>query len=267
MRKLRDALRSALFMLWMIVTVVPWGIMMCTLSIVLRGKPMFWLAAGWLKIALFGARNICGITHRIQGWEHIEAAHREGRQIILCSKHQSTWETFFYPTVMPRELSYVFKRELIYVPFFGWSMARLDMVHIDRSKGSAAWERVARQGADFMGKGYWIIMFPEGTRIPRGQAGNYKTGAARLSISSGAAVVPIAVNSARHWPKKGFVKTPGVIDVSFGAPIAPAGHTPESLMAQVQDWIEAEMRRIDPQAYAGEASQPSAPPMRASRAG
>ena len=78
---------------------------------------------------------------------HIEQLHAAGQRVILCSKHQSTWETFFFPTVMPRALSYVFKRELIYVPFFGWAMARLDMVHIDRSKGSLAWERVATQGA------------------------------------------------------------------------------------------------------------------------
>lgn len=254
MRMLVDVLRSAFLIVWMMVTVAPWGIMMLLMSIVIRGKPLFWVAAGWLKIALFGARWICGIRHRVHGWEHIEAAHREGRSIILCSKHQSTWETFFYPTLMPRALSYVFKRELIFVPFFGWAMARLDMVHIDRRRGADAWARVASQGRRFMDQGYWVIMFPEGTRIRRGQVGTYKTGAARLAVASGAAIVPIAVNSATCWPKGSFIKRPGVIDVCIGAPIAPEGHTPDSLMQAVQSWIEAEMRRIDAPAYASEAA-------------
>lgn len=249
LRKLINALRSIVFILWMMVTVAPWGVMMVSVSPVVRGKPLFWMAAGWLKIALFGARWICGIRYRLHGWEHIEAAHREGRQIILCSKHQSTWETFFYPTVMPRALSYVFKRELIYVPFFGWAMAQLDMVHIDRSKGSRAWALVAKQGRKFMNDGLWVIMFPEGTRSPRGHVGNYKNGAARLAIEAGVPIVPIAVNSATCWPKNTFIKTPGVIDVSIGAPISPQGHTADSMMDAVQDWIETEMHRIDAPAY------------------
>jgi 1-acyl-sn-glycerol-3-phosphate acyltransferase len=249
MLKLRDALRSILLIIWMMATVAPWGIMMLVMSIAVRGKPLFWVAAGWLKIALFGARWICGIRYRIRGWEHVMAAHDAGQRVILCSKHQSTWETFFYPTVMPRALSYVFKRELIYVPFFGWAMAQLDMVHIDRSKGALAWERVANQGRKFMDNGMWVIMFPEGTRIRRGKAGNYKNGAARLAVATGVPIIPIAVNSATCWPKGTFIKRPGVIDVSIGRPISPEGHTPETMITAVQAWIEAEMHRIDPSAY------------------
>lgn len=254
------ALRSLLFNVWMAATVAPWGVMMMVLSIAVRGERLFWVAAGWLRIALFGARHICGIRHRMQGWSHIETLHARGQRVILCSKHQSTWETFFFPTVMPRALSYVFKRELIYVPFFGWAMARLDMVHIDRTKGSQAWERVASQGRRFMEQGMWVIMFPEGTRIRRGHKGQYKTGAARLAVATDTPIVPIAVASARCWPKDSMIKRPGVIDVSIGPPISPAGHTVESLMAAVEAWIEAEMRRLDPQAY-GPAAE--APPTRA----
>lgn len=250
MNRLVLALRSVLFQLWMTVTVIPWGIMMVLMSVAVRGEPLFWVAVGWLRIAMFGARWICGIRPQVHGWRHIEQLHAAGQRVILCSKHQSTWETFFFPTVMPRALSYVFKRELIYVPFFGWAMARLDMVHIDRSKGSLAWERVATQGRRFMEKGMWVIMFPEGTRIPRGRAGTYKTGAARLALATDTPIVPIAVNSARCWPKGSLLVRPGVVDVSIGAPISPQGHTAETLMAEVQAWIEGEMRRLDPQAYA-----------------
>ena len=101
--------------------------------------------------------------------------------VILLSKHQSTWETFTYPTIMSHPLAYVFKRELLYIPFFGWAMGRLDMIHIDRSKRTEAWNKVAEQGRRFMAEGHWVIMFPEGTRTPRGSQGTYKNGAARLA--------------------------------------------------------------------------------------
>src|SRR5512145_1962428 len=102
-------------------------------------------------------------------------------RIILCPKHLSTWETFAFPTLMPHPLAYVFKRELLLIPFFGWAMARLDMIHIDRSKRAQAWNKVAAQGRRLMDQGTWVIMFPEGTRTARGGQGSYKSGAARLA--------------------------------------------------------------------------------------
>jgi 1-acyl-sn-glycerol-3-phosphate acyltransferase len=143
----------------------------------------------------------------------------------------------------------VFKRELLYVPFFGWSMARMDMIHIDRSKRSEAFNKVVQQGKRLMANGTWVIMFPEGTRIPRGQAGTYKSGGARLACETGRPVVPIAVNAARRWPRKGFVKTPGVVAIVIGKPISSVGREPDELMLEVQTWIEAKMREIDPEAY------------------
>jgi 1-acyl-sn-glycerol-3-phosphate acyltransferase len=92
-------------------------------------------------------------------------------------------------------------------------------------------------------------MFPEGTRIPRGQKGEYKTGGARLAIAAGVPIIPIAVTSARCWPTRAFVKTPGVVDISIGQPIATENRSAEELMLEVEAWIEAEMRRLDPEAY------------------
>jgi len=153
------------------------------------------------------------------------------------------------PTLMPHPLAYVFKKELLYVPFFGWAMGRLDMIHIDRSQGSLAFSKVVAQGKELLARGVWIIMFPEGTRIPRGQAGTYKTGGTRLAVATGAPVIPIAVSSAKCWPRKAFIKRPGVVDVSIGQPIPSAGREPAELMREVEAWIEAEMRRLDPEAY------------------
>jgi 1-acyl-sn-glycerol-3-phosphate acyltransferase len=168
---------------------------------------------------------------------------------ILLVKHQSTLETFLLPTLMPHPLAYVFKKELLNIPFFGWAIGRLDMIHIDRSRGAQSFAKVVQQGRALLSRGIWIIMFPEGTRIARGQQGVYKTGGTRLAVETGAPVIPVAVTSAKCWPRKAFVKRPGVVDVSIGRPIPSLGRDPAELMLEVEQWIESEMRRLDPEAY------------------
>jgi 1-acyl-sn-glycerol-3-phosphate acyltransferase len=182
----------------------------------------------------------------VEGEEHLPT---DNKPAVLLVKHQSTYETFLMPVIMPRDLAYVFKKELLYVPFFGWAIGRLDMIHIDRSLRKQAFHKVAQQGRELLQRGVWVIMFPEGTRIPRGQAGQYKSGGTRLAIDAGVPVVPIAVNSAVCWPRKAFVKHPGVVTVSIGPPIESLGREPEELMRQVEQWIETEMHRLDPAAY------------------
>ncbi|MFN3297081.1 MAG: lysophospholipid acyltransferase family protein [Caldimonas sp.] len=251
-------LRSLLFLLWMTVTVIPWALAVLLLSVFVRGSPLYWACVGWLRLVMWGARVICGVRARVQGLEHLG-----NEAVILCSKHQSTWETFAFPCLMSHPLCYVFKRELLYIPFFGWAIARLDMIHIDRSKRAEAWNKVAEQGRHYMAQGNWVIMFPEGTRTPRGGQGVYKSGATRLAVATGVPVVPIAVTSARCWPRKSFLLTPGVIDVSIGKPIASVGREPEELMREVEAWIEAEMRRLDPEAYPDGAAVSGGTPQRA----
>ncbi len=247
-------LRSAAFVLWMACTVVPWAIATLVASCFVRGERLYWLATGWLRLAIAGARVIGGVQARVQGMHHLPTAENRRAAVLLASKHQSTWETFFFPTLMPHPLAYVFKKELLLIPFFGWAMGRLDMIHIDRSRRAEAWTKVAEQGRELVDQGVWVIMFPEGTRITRGEQGVYKHGAARLAISVGVPIVPIAVTSARCWPRRSFLLRPGVIDVSIGPPIASQGRDPAELMSEVAHWIEAEMRRLDPQAYDGSIS-------------
>jgi len=153
------------------------------------------------------------------------------------------------PTLMPHPLAYVFKKELLQVPFFGWAMGQLDMIHIDRKQGPQAFAKVVTQGKALLARGVWIIMFPEGTRIARGRKGSYKTGGTRLAVETGAPVIPIAVTSAKCWPPRAFIKTPGVVNVSIGQPIPSTGRDPAELMREVETWIETEMRRLDPDAY------------------
>ena len=249
MQRLFWALRSALFFLFLTVTVIPWGSFVVLMSVFVRGTRLYWVCAGWLSVSIWGARVICGVRYRVQGMQHLPTADNQRAAVLLAPKHQSTWETFAFPALMPHPLSYVFKRELLWIPFFGWSMARLDMIHIDRSRRTEAWAKVAAQGKQFMAQGNWVIMFPEGTRIPRGEQGSYKSGASRLAISTGTPIVPIAVTSARCWPRKSFLLRPGVVDISIGPPIPVEGRRADELMREVETWIEAEMRRLDPEAY------------------
>ena len=163
--------RSAVYVLFLAVTVVPYAIAVMLLSIFVRGTRLYWFTIGWLRLSIWGARVICGVRSRLHGMENLPDS-----AVILLPKHQSTWETFAFPCLMPHPLCYVFKRELLLVPFFGWAMARLDMIHIDRSKRSQAWGLVAQQGREYMAKGDWVIMFPEGTRTPRGKQGIFTGG-------------------------------------------------------------------------------------------
>jgi 1-acyl-sn-glycerol-3-phosphate acyltransferase len=241
-------LRSALFFAWMVAVMIPVAIAVLVASIFIRGHTLYWMCVFFLRMTILGARAICGVRWRVQGMEHLPAP-SDMKHVILCPKHQSTWETFALPTLMSHPLAFVFKRELLWIPFFGWAMGRLDMIHIDRSKRTEAWSKVAEQGRRLMDAGVWVIMFPEGTRTPRGSQGAYKAGASRLAVATGASLVPIAVTSARCWPRKSFVLRPGLVEISIGHPIASAGREPDVLMREVEAWIEAEMRRLDPEAY------------------
>ena len=241
-------LRSLLHMLWMLVTVIPVAFAMLTAAALqVNSHRLYRMAVFWLSLAISGAKYILGIRYELRGLEHLPAA---GQPVVLLVKHQSTYETFLMPVIMPSDLAYVFKKELLYVPFFGWGIGRLDMIHIDRKLRSQAFQKVVSQGRDLLGRGIWVIMFPEGTRIERGQAGTYKSGGTRLAIETGVPVIPIAVNSARCWPRKALIKYPGIVTVSIGPMIESTGRQPEEMMQQVEHWIESEMHCLDPEAYA-----------------
>jgi len=141
-----SAIRSFLFVLFLTVTVIPWGLAVVLISIFARGNVVYWTCVGWLRVATWGAKAICGVRYRVQGLENLPSAADSTSAVVLLAKHQSTWETFALPSLMSHPMAYVFKRELLYVPFFGWAMARMDMIHIDRSRRSLAWAKVAAQG-------------------------------------------------------------------------------------------------------------------------
>lgn len=236
-------LRSLLFMTIMAVATIIWSAV-CMLVAPLPYNKRYWVVSRWNVFIIWCAKTICGIRYEIKGAENFP-----DEPAIVLSKHQSAWETIFLLANLPRPLVFVFKKEILYIPFFGWGIAMLRMIPIDRKQGKHAFKQVVAHGKRRLKDGQWIIMFPEGTRIPVGQAGKYKSGGTRLAVETGACVVPIALNSGECWPKNSFIKRPGKVTVSVGKPIASAGHTPDSLMEQVEQWIESEMRVISPHAY------------------
>jgi len=249
-------IRSSLLLIYFIVFTVPYATACFIAFPFMRADSRYWMAAGWCRATLNAVRWLNGIRYKIEGMENLPNG-----PAVLLSKHQSAWETLAFPALMPRPLCYVFKRELLYVPFFGWALGLLKMVHIDRKEGKYAIESVIRQGKARMAEGAWVIMFPEGTRTPTGKQGKYKTGGARFAIATGAPVVPIAHNAGRVWPRNSFIKYAGIVTVSIGKPIETTGLTPDEVNTRVEQWIEAEMRRIDPTAYRAAGSSSAAAPI------
>jgi len=193
-------IRSTLHMAFMFVTVIPYTLLILLARLLgAKGNVRYAFAQKWLTLSIDAARVLMGIRYQVQGQENLPVG--ETSPAILLVKHQSTYETFLMPAIMPHPLAYVFKKELLYVPFFGWSIGSLDMIHIDRSQRAKAFAKVVEQGQALLDRGVWVIMFPEGTRIPRGESGSYKTGGTRLAIATGAPVIPIAVTSAKCWPR------------------------------------------------------------------
>ncbi|MBV6449136.1 MAG: 1-acyl-sn-glycerol-3-phosphate acyltransferase [Nitrosomonas sp.] len=187
---------------------------------------------------LFLLWHLCGLRYRIIGAENIPKT-----PSIVLSKHQSAWETLAFQEIFPPQV-WVLKKELLRIPFFGWGLAMTSPIAIDRSARKKALEQIVEQGKDRLKQGFWIVIFPEGTRIPPGQRGKYRIGGAWLATHTNVPVVPVAHNAGEFWGKNSFVKHPGTITVSIGQPIDPTGMEAGELNAQVEAWVEAEMLRI-----------------------
>ena len=158
-----NLIRSVLHVLWLIITVIPWALFVVVFSYFASSTRIYWWCAGWLRMAVHSGTFILGIQNRVTGMENLPQGAKD--PAVLLVKHQSTWETFVMPALMPHPLAYVFKKELLRVPFFGWAMARMDMIHIDRGQRSQAFAKVVTQGKRLMGEGVWVIMFPEGLSL------------------------------------------------------------------------------------------------------
>ncbi len=186
----------------------------------------------WPRFNLWWLKITCGLRYEVQGGENIP----DGAAIYLC-KHQSAWETIAMETLVP-PMAWVLKRELMWIPIFGWALAVLKPIALDRSKGRAAVEQLIAQGAERLREGISVVIFPEGTRVAAGKKGKYRLGGALLAERTGFPVVPMAHNAGYFWPRRGFRKYPGTIRVVIGEPFDPAGMSAAQINRKAEAWIE-----------------------------
>src|SRR3990167_1102481 len=232
-------LRSLIFFLFSCITIPLYSIA-CIISLLLPLRYRFILIRSYLYSAIVLLRVVCHLDYRLEGIEHLP----KDRAGIILSKHQSTWETFFLPLIF-HDPAIIVKRELLWVPFFGWGLAVSDPIVINRKKKSGAMQQLMQKGKKCLESGRWVLIFPEGTRIPAGEVGHYRLGGTRLAASTGYPVIPVAHNAGRFWPKRKFIKQPGTISIVIGPLIESKGKTPEEIMAKTKNWIENTMLQID----------------------
>lgn len=231
--------RSLLFSIFMTTFTFFYGIF-CLGARFLPFKHRYAIIMFWNNTIIWALKVMCNVDYVIEGRENIP----EDRVGIILSKHQSSWETFLLPTLF-HHAAIILKKELLWVPFFGWGLAIIDPIAINRKDPNSAMDQVLQKGKHCLEKNRWILVFPEGTRIPPGSIGRYHLGGARLAVAANAPVIPVAHNAGRHWPKRGFIKKPGTIHVVIGPLIETAGRTPDVVMGQAKDWIEGTMLKID----------------------
>lgn len=226
-----------LFLLQLVIT--PVFTLLAILSFPLHPITRYRIISGWALSMMWLLRVLCNIRMEVKGAENIPSTPR----ILLC-KHQSAWETIALQKVFPPQV-WVLKRELLWLPFFGWGLAMTSPIAIKRSDGKGAMKQLLKQGKERMDLGFCVVIFPEGTRIPYGKKGKYKMGGALLSASTAVPVVPIAHNAGKLWGRNSFMKHPGVITMSIGPEIDPTGLKVEEINQRVEEWIEAEVARIN----------------------
>jgi 1-acyl-sn-glycerol-3-phosphate acyltransferase len=192
----------------------------------------------WTTFNVWWLKTSCGVHYTVVGLENLPDT-----PSVVLSKHQSTWETLALNNIF-RPQVWVLKKELLRVPFFGWGLAMLDPIAIDRKAGRDAVEQVLDQGSERLQRGCWVVVFPEGTRTAPGTRRRYKLGGARLAQHTGVPVVPVAHNAGDHWPRRGFLKRPGTIEVVIGPAIESTGRTAAEINALAEAWIETEVDRI-----------------------
>jgi len=231
-------LRSSLFALALLLVTPPYALI-AIVSAPLPRLVRYRVISGWSHLVLWFLRLLCGIRWQVEGREHLPA-----RPAVILAKHQSAWETLAFQCILPPQV-HVLKRELLWIPFFGWGLALMSPIAINRARGLAALRQIARKGKERLEQGFWVVVFPEGTRVAPGRRRRYQLGGAWLAAYAGAPVVPVAHNAGRVWPRNSFLKYPGDVTVRIGRPIESAGRAPEDITAQAEAWIESQQKTLD----------------------
>lgn len=241
-----SVVRSTLFMTWALLWSVLTAPLVVASALLLRGIWGYRLGKVWRLGIQWGVENLLGIRAKVIGLENMPK-----EPCVILSKHQSAWETMTLQDVVPNGAYCVFvlKKELLRVPLIGWGLAAMKMISIDRQAGKDALEQVVTQGRERLQQGFYVIIFPEGTRVAPGQKKRYKGGGAYLATHVGCKVTPIAHDAGELWPRQAFLKKPGTITVSIGPAFDATGLTESEVNRRAEAWIEDEMHRISPHRY------------------
>ncbi len=200
----------------------------------------------WGRTNLWLMKRILGLDCRIRGADNLP----RGGGAIVMSKHQSAWETIALRGILPPPQSWVLKRELTWIPVFGWALAAVPNIAIDRKAGRRAARHLVERGAELLSRGRIVILFPEGTRVRPGERGRYHIGGGLLAERTGRPVIPVAHNAGVFWPKRSLIKYPGTIDLVVGEPLETRGRKAAEIIREVESWIEARMEEL-PQERSG----------------
>jgi 1-acyl-sn-glycerol-3-phosphate acyltransferase len=229
--------RSALFALVLLLITPPYALIALA-TFPLPRMTRYRIISGWSRLVIFMARAIVRIDWRVEGRENLPS-----RPAVILSKHQSAWETLAFQLIFPPQVL-VLKRELLWIPFFGWGLALMSPIAIDRSRGVAALRSIARRGRERLRQGFWVVVFPEGTRVAPGATRPYHPGGAWLACAASAPVVPVAHNAGLYWPRNAFLKRPGTVTVRIGPPIEAASRDAETVNEMARAWIEEQQRAL-----------------------
>jgi len=229
--------RSSLFVLALLLVTPPYALIALA-TFPLPRMARYRIISGWSRCVIFLSKAILGIDWRVEGAEHLPQ-----RPAVILANHQSAWETMAFQLIFPPQV-HVLKRELLWLPFFGWGLALMSPIAIDRRRGHSALRFMAKRGSQRLAQGFWVVVFPEGTRVRPGEKRAYQIGGAWLASASGAPVVPVAHNAGALWPRYAFLKRPGTITVRIGPPIDPAGRDPATINRLAKAWIEEQQKAL-----------------------
>lgn len=246
MRKTLLYLRSSLFWSGFASSTIVVGLI-SPLLLPLSHNTSYKILVPWTYFNIWWLKLTCGVKYNIIGRENID----KNRNGIILANHQSTWETMMIPKLFP-PVSWVLKKELFRIPFFGWALSMVKPIAIDRNAGSSAVDQVKTIGKQRLDEGNWVCIFPEGTRVLPGQKKRYKMGGAILAEycalnspdGEGYPVYPVAHNAGECWPRHSFIKYPGTITMSIGKPFSVKGMKPLEINEKVKQWIENEIEKM-----------------------
>src|SRR5580658_1547693 len=220
---------TGFFLLWTFL----YAIFFVLASLFLPYRGRFALAQVWARAILAVLRWTCGLDYRVEGLERLPP----GNHVALI-KHSSSWETVAQALLLPPQV-WVLKRELLWVPVVGWGIRQLRAIAVNRGAGTTAVRSVVEQGTARLAEGEWVVIFPEGTRMPPGETRKYGVSGALLAGETGKLIVPVAHDAGYYWPRRGLIKRRGTIRVVIGPPLLAAGRNPRDVTAEAQTWIEA----------------------------